>query len=509
MNVNGLFREVVRKNADRPAVAFSPAERLTYAELDRLSDLAAHYLLEQGVREGDRIGLCLEKSASFYILVLAALKIGAPYFALDPRNPASRMAAMIGTCAPRILFSHLRLEAGAVVAPNHLCPEGSKLPQFCQGGGRRPLPAGGGPNGSGPAYIMFTSGSTGTPKGAVISRDNLLHFIRWAQSAYGFTPDDSHTHLNPVYFDNSVFDVYSALFSGGRLVPFTQATLINPAALTERLRDMGCTAWFSVPSLLVFLQVMKAVTPEHFGGLKKIIFGGEGFPKPKLKALMDELGTNVEYHNVSGPTECTCICTTYRVERSDLDSPEALAPLGALLPHFKGFILNGDLSVQPGETGELCLSGPCVGQGYYAQPELTRQAFVQNPLNRSEKEIIYRTGDLVRLNPGDNKLYFMGRKDLQIKHMGYRIELEEIQHALSRCHRVDESAVVYRQDRGQGEIVAIIAARQSPDLGLLRIELAEHIPAYMMPAQFHFLERLPKNGNGKTDRQALIRQYGG
>ena len=113
----------------------------------------------------------------------------------------------------------------------------------------------------------------------------------------------------------------------------------------------------------------------------------------------------------------------------------------------------------------------------------------------------------MRLNPDDRKLYFVGRKDLQIKHMGYRIELEEIQHALNLCQGVDEAAVVYKQ--AQGEIIAIIAAHQAPDPGALRTELARHIPKYMMPAKFHFLERLPKNANGKTDRQALIVEYGG
>ncbi len=508
MSVSQLFREAVQHHADRPAIAFAANDRLTYAKLDRLSNQAARYLLEQGLQKGGRLGLCLEKSASFYILVLAALKIGVPYFALDPRNPTARTASMIGQCKPCTVFSHQPLAAHPDPIPNHLCPEGSELPEFCRGYSEKPLPERHAARGSDPAYIMFTSGSTGTPKGAVMSYHNLLHFVRWAGSQYGFTPEDVHTHLNPVYFDNSVFDIYSTLFTGGQLVPFTHETLLNPGALAARLQEMACTVWFSVPSLLLYLQVMKVVTPDFFGNLHKIIFGGEGFPKVKLKALMDALGTNVEYHNVSGPTECTCICTTYRVTEADFDDLEGLPPLGSLISTFNGYILEGDRPTSPGQTGELCLSGPCVGLGYYNQPEMTRQVFVQNPLNAAGKEIIYRTGDLVRLNPDDGKLYFVGRKDLQIKHMGYRIELEEIQHALSLCHRVDESAVVYKQTQDHGEIIAIIAARQAPDPGSLRSELAGHLPKYMMPAKFHFLERLPKNANGKTDRQALVTKYG-
>lgn len=508
-NPSQLFNDVVQRYANRPAVAFSPNYRLTYAELDRLSNQAARYFLKQGLRKGDRLGLCLEKSASFYILVLAALKIGTPYFTLDRRNPASRIASIVGQCRPSIVFSHKTLATCPDATPNILCPEGSELPEFCGGYSGQSLPEMHTVCGSDPAYIMFTSGSTGIPKGAVMSNNNLLFFIQWAACQYGFTPKDVHTHLNPVYFDNSVFDIYSTLFTGGQLVPFDYEMLINPGVLAARLREMACTVWFSVPSLLLFAQVMKVSTKEFFGGLRMIIFGGEGFPKIKLKSLMDALGSNVEYHNVSGPTECTCICTTYRVTESDFDDMEGLPPLGSLIPNFTGYILDGDESVEPGQTGELCLGGQCVGLGYYNQPEMTQQAFVQNPMNTAYREIIYRTGDLVRLNPDDRKLYFVGRKDLQIKHMGYRIELEEIQHALSLCHGVDENAVVYRQAQDQGEIIAIVAACQTPDLGPLRSELAERIPKYMMPAKFYFRRSIPKNANGKTDRQALIREYGG
>lgn len=508
-NPSQLFNDVVQRYANRSAIAFAPNYRLTYAELDRLSNQAARYLLEQGLRKSDRLGLCLEKGASFYILVLAALKIGAPYFALDPRNPASRIASIIGQCRPGIVFSHQHLAVCPDATPNLLCPEGSEPPEFCKGYSGQFLPEMHTVCGSDPAYIMFTSGSTGTPKGAVMSHNNLLHFIQWAASQYGFTHEDVHTHLNPVYFDNSVFDIYSTLFTGGQLVPFDYEMLIDPGVLAARLREMGCTVWFSVPSLLLFAQVMKVSTKEFFGGLRMIIFGGEGFPKIKLKSLMDALAANVEYHNVFGPTECTCICTTYRVTESDFDDMEGLPPLGSLISNFNGYILAGDSPTTPGQTGELCLGGPCVGLGYYNQPDMTQRAFVQNPMNTAYREIIYRTGDLVRLNPEDNKLYFVGRKDLQIKHMGYRIELEEIQHALSLCHGVDENAVLYMHAQNQGEIIAFIAARQAPDLGALRSELAERIPKYMMPAKVHFLERMPKNANGKTDRQALITKYGG
>ncbi len=451
--------------------------------------------MQEGVQQGDRVGLSLEKCASFYILVLACLKIGAVYFAVDPRSPALRNKNIFDQCRPKLIFS------------KDNCPEGAALPKWLAIYPDAAPSLSSPVSGADPAYIMFTSGSTGTPKGAVMSHDNLKYFIGWVRSAYGFTPEDVHTHLNPVFFDNTVFDIYSTFFTGGRLIPFTQADLLSPGVLAERLRSMKCTVWFSVPSLLMYLQVMKVVTAENFGTLRQIIFGGEVFPKPRLKALMETLGEQITYYNVSGPTECTCICSNYRVTEADFEELEGAPALGALTSPFKGLILDGDKEVRDGDVGELCLSGPCVGLGYFEQPERTQDVFVQNPLS-AQKEIIYRTGDLVRLNPHDHKLYFIGRKDLQIKHMGYRIELEEIQHALMLCPGVDESAVIYKKAEDVGEIAAVVASQKVLDATFLKSELERRLPRYMMPSRFYFVRHLPKNANGKTDRQALIRQLG-
>jgi D-alanine--poly(phosphoribitol) ligase subunit 1 len=355
---------------------------------------------------------------------------------------------------------------------------------------------------------MFTSGSTGKPKGAVISQDNLLHFASWCRAAYGFTPEDVHTNLNPLHFDNSVFDVYSTLCTGGTLVPFDLPTAQNPAALTARLREMRCTTWFSVPSLLMFLQLTKQATRENLGGLRRIIFGGEGYPKAKLKALLDVVGDDTELHNVYGPTECTCICSTYRVTAADLDDPDGYPPLGELAPNFSSVLLDEeDRPVADGEAGELCLGGPCVGLGYFARPDLTSRAFVQNPLQAAYREIVYRTGDLVRRDLVDGKLYFVGRRDLQIKHMGYRIELEEIQHALASHPLVDEVAVLHRRDGAVSELVAVVATDSPLDTDDVRRHAAERLPAYMCPSRVHVIGEMPKNANGKTDRRELAERY--
>lgn len=497
---------MVREAGDRPAIAFTTEHVLTYRALDGLSNRAARFLRQHGLVRGDRIAFQLEKSPAAYALMLGALKAGVAYVAVDPRSPAQRTAAILEQCTPRLFFSEHDEGIGGearVVS----CFADERVPSFCDGIGTDPLADADGIDGGTPAYIMFTSGSTGTPKGAVMSQDNLLHFVSWSRAAYRFTPEDVHTNLNPLHFDNSVFDVYSTLFSGGTLVPFDLPTLQNPAALTARLREMRCTTWFSVPSLLMFLQLTKTATRESLGGLRRIVFGGEGYPKPRLRALFELLGDRAEFHNVYGPTECTCICSSYRVTADDL-SDDGYPPLGQLAPTFSYVLLDEhDRAVAEGEPGELCLGGPCVGLGYFNRPELTERAFVQNPLQSTYRDIVYRTGDLVRLDPADGKLHFVGRRDLQVKHMGYRVELEEVQHALAAHPTVDEAVVLHRRAGDLSELVAVVAAGAGLDLEVLQAHVAERLPQYMRPTRIHLVSELPKNANGKTDRRALAELY--
>jgi len=505
-NISLSIAAAFRVFASRPAVSFSADKQLTYEQLDKFSNRAANSMIQRGIRKGDRVAICLEKTPSAYILPLAALKIGAPYLFLDPRNPPARLSSILEQCQPSILFHHSSY-AGHAVPNGVVCPDTFELPEFVMHGPVGLPTEAEAVTGSDPAYIMFTSGSTGFPKGAVISHDNLIHFIEWIRASLRFAPEDVHTHLNPLHFDNSVFDLYSTLFTGGVLVPFDHATLQNPSSLVRRLAESRCTVWFSVPSLLMFLQTMKLATQKELCGLKTVMFGGEGYPKARLKELFEQIGGQTEILNVYGPTECTCICSCYRITEDDFRELEGFPPIGQLNQNFSCLLMNGDVEAVAGEPGELYLGGSCVGLGYFAQPKLTAKAFVQNPLNADYREIVYRTGDLLRYEPAEGKLHFVGRCDSQIKHMGYRIELEEIQHALSTIDGVDEAVALQRKAFGLSEIIAVIATTQNLAERDVRRHLAARLPSYMIPSRVHSVAQMPKNANGKTDRPALIRQY--
>ena len=338
-----------------------------------------------------------------------------------------------------------------------------------------------------------------------MSHANVLSFIAWGQDHFRIEPSDVFTNVNPIYFDNSAFDFYTSIFSGAILVPLTPAQAKNPRLTVRLVGEAGCTIWFSVPSLLVYLLTTRALTAHSLPTIRKIIFGGEGFPKAKLKLLHDLFAGRADLENVYGPTECTCICSAHTIEQRDFEDIQGLATLGHLSQNFSGEILPLDQS-DP-DFGELLLLGPHVGLGYYNDPDRTAQAFVQNPRHVLYRDIGYRTGDLVRRDES-GRLHFKGRADFQIKHMGYRIELEEIEAALGTLPGVKECAAIYLKiGEGMGQIHGFVAMDESSESDSLVAQAAQIVPPYMVPKKISVLPALPKNANGKIDRQLLLKNY--
>jgi D-alanine--poly(phosphoribitol) ligase subunit 1 len=507
-NLGRQFEQVAEHDADRIALWFNDNEHITYQALNQQANQIARWLLMQEVQRGDVVCISGRKTIFVYAAMLACLKIGAVYAIMDPDSPAERLRKILAACRPRLLLGEadFLLQTAAITQDleihtaekNDLAVsemDNTNLPQTTL------------VTGANPAYIMYTSGSTGFPKGAVMTHANVLNLVEWGREIYGIAPDDICTNVNPLYFDNSVFDFYATIFNGARLVPFTKEEVRDPLLLVEKIEASNCTQWFSVPSLLIFLQTMKATDGKFLRSIRRFIFGGEGYPKGKLEQFYETYKDTAEFHNVYGPTECTCICSSYQLSDADFEDLQGVPPLGEMAKNFDYLILNDKgLPVLPGEVGELCLLGPNVGRGYYNDPESTAASFVQVTTNRSYYEIMYLTGDLVRLDPADGKIYIHGRKDHQIKHMGYRIELAEIEAAMHCLDYVFEACALHT-NIGFSRIIAVIASSHIFEDVQFRQDLRKIIPDYMIPSEIHYVPSLPKNSNGKVDRRTLEAQF--
>lgn len=504
-NLAKYFYDIVNENRNNIALKYEDMI-ISYDELNKLSNKLAQLLLSRDIKPYDVVGIINTKELIGYATMLACLKIGATYTNIDKENPPNRLEKIIKTCNAKILIidkdcSTNRVIYGVARKINipWLMPDVDRLDKFTE----ENLDISINITGSTPAYIMFTSGSTGIPKGVTISHDNLLSFIGWSIDRYEITSKDIFAQLSPMYFDNSVFDYYTAFFSGSCLVPIKKELTKNPLELVTLVDKMQCTIWFSVPSFIVYLQTMRVLTNKTFQFIRIFTFGGEGFPKGELKKLYDMYGKHAKLINVYGPTEGTCICTSYDISAKDFEDIYTLASLGSINPNFEYMILDKNMQkVEKGQKGELCLGGPNVALGYYNDKERSSQNFVQNPNIETHKDIIYMTGDIVYEK--DNLLWFVGRIDNQIKHMGYRIELEEIESALNALSYINQSAVIYeRVNTNFGKLLAFVATKMNVNESQIKRELMSHLPEYMIPNIIEVKNVLPSNANGKIDKASL------
>ncbi len=500
-SIEQLFATQAARTPDTIAVVFEESQ-LTYAELDRRAEQLARILQSQGVGPEVPVGICLERSLEMIVALFGILKAGGAYVPLDPAYPGERLAFMIQQTRMRVLLTQNALlkrlpslDVSMLCLDTNWSARVASLPTLVRHVGMAKHLA----------SIIYTSGSTGQPKGVAGEQRSLVNFTQAAAQLLDVKPGDRVLQFASLSFDASSEEIYPCLTHGGTLVLRTETMLQSPA---DFLRT--CQAWgVTVLDLPTAYWHELAATPDALAvspDLRLVIIGGEQARAERLAVWQHHVSQQVRLLNTYGPTEATVVATAHEVRPPERQGACEAAMIGRAIANVEVYVLDHwGQPVPIGVPGELCLGGEGIARGYLGHPVLTAERFVPHSFSDRPGARLYRTGDLVRLHP-DGLLEYRGRVDRQVKLRGFRIELAEIESALARHPGVREAAVLLQEDtQGDGRLVAYVVGQpaQSVSGSELRSFLQQHLPSYMLPASFVWMEAMPQTPNGKLDRRAL------
>ncbi|MBV8789180.1 MAG: amino acid adenylation domain-containing protein, partial [Mycobacterium sp.] len=453
-------------------------ESMTYRQLDAAANRLAQLLAARGVGAGQCVALLVSRSPAAIVAIVAVLKTGAAYVAIDPTVPAKRLQFVLADAAPAVVLTSTelgaRLKDHDVAVIDLADPALATQPNA-------PLPA---PDAEAIAYLIYTSGTTGTPKGVAITHRSVTTLL--AQLDTRLPAAGVWSGCHSLAFDVSVWEIFGALLRGGRLVVIPETTVTSPPDLHHTLVAEGVSVLTQTPSAVAMLS-------PHGLDATTLVTVGEACPLD----LVTQWAPGRTMLNAYGPTETTmCVAIS-----TPLTPGSPVVPIGTPVPGAALMILDTWLRPVPlGVIGELYVTGTGVAIGYLGRAGLTASRFIASPSGPPGTRM-YRTGDLVRWGT-DNQLHYLGRADEQVKIRGYRIELGEIHTALTALNGVTQAAVIAREDHpGNKRLIGYITGTTDPTT--LRTQLADRLPPYMIPAAIIHLDTLPLTPNGKLDTRAL------
>ena len=484
--IHDLIAQQAAAHPTRTAICTDEGS-MSYAQLDARSNALAHVLQARGVTPETVVGVCLSRTPTMIVAMLAILKAGGAYLPLDASYPIARLKLMAEDCRARFTLTEQRyaqtLEgAGELLLLDTLTPQATAEDRYAP-----PCRA----SASSLAYIIYTSGSTGRPKGVAIEHRNVLALLAWAVDEYRDGELSNVIACTSICFDISIFEIFVPLMTGGT-VTLAQGPLALPA-VASHARILN-----TVPSAAAELVAQGAVPAS----VDVVNVAGEPL-SPRLVAAIYAHTRAKRVYNLYGPSEDTTYSTFARVARGA--DP---VPVGLPLPNTQLYVLDQHRQLVPsGVAGELYIGGAGVTRGYFGRPELTAERYIEHPLAGEGR--LYKTGDLVRFG-ADGQLYCLGRCDQQIKIRGFRIEIGEIEAALLAHPSVENAAVLARENNnGERFLAAYVMARANasdgkvPDAAALRAHLRESLTEAMIPAVFVVLDEFPLLPNGKIDKSAL------
>jgi len=465
------------------------------------------------------VAVLADRSTAAYGGILGVLGAGRGYVPLNPKFPISRTLAMLRAsgcttvvvgkeCAATLdsLLPHIDkpvkliipdadwLDTGSEPGGKHLpshhvipARQLSKIADPCEPMVDR----------DDTAYLLFTSGSTGMPKGVAVSQSNVVAYMEYAAKRFGIHGGDRCSQNFDLTFDLSVHDLFTCWDAGATLCPFAEQTL-TPAALVD---ELALTVWFSVPSVAMFASKLGLLQPGAFPSLRWSLFCGEALSS-SLAAAWQQAANNSILENLYGPTEATIAITYYRwdPETSPAECVRGLVPIGWPFDGQQVCAVDEELTpVALGERGELCLGGSQVTRGYLNDPEKTARSFVR--LKHTGDQLWYRTGDLVRQDER-GCLFYLGRRDFQVKVNGYRVELQEIDLVLREAARTELAVAIPwpLSDGSASGIVGVVSGSDPAHDKQIIAACEAKLPRYMVPNRIYHFPQIPLNVNGKIDR---------
>ena len=492
--IHSFFEEMATKIPDKIAVEFGDTH-ITYQELNCSANRLATVLKKTDISVGDIVAICIERSISMIIGILAVLKSGAAYLPIEPNIPEERKnyylqtanaKAILSTLSDKVLFDIPNINIKKI--PSDLLP--SINPQVSS---------------DSLAYVIFTSGSTGNPKGVMVKHYSVVNRLLWMKEQYKLCEEDIFLQKTIYSFDVSVWEMFLWFFCGAKLCLIKSGDEGNFTNLIKTINKHGVTICHFVPSILrVFLSFLlryDAIT--KIKSLRTVFASGEALNYDLIIKFNNTLmkKNKTQLHNLYGPTEATVDvtyfdCTNYMDENG-------VVPIGKPIWNTNIYILDEDGNMcADGEHGEICISGEGVAAGYINNPELTEKVFIPDIFCQNKK--MYKTGDLGRWRNG--VVEFSGRIDNQVKIHGIRIELEEIENHLLGYETIKQ-AVVIAIGGANKKLVAYYNSEIKIESSMIINYLSTKLPKIMIPSEFIFIEEFPIKDNGKTDRKKIEKIY--